>query len=221
METEVKLAFKDRINLNLAASSDWFTSCLVNGGSSPMTLENIYLDTPDRILLSRGVVFRKRHYLGNSIDSYEFTVKCELKVAGGISSRYEWNVKSPDGIINSAEFKLKAKEDGDDPSILEEVLSGIEVKDLVPLCSNSFERTVYDFVYGGSKMEACIDYGEIKDPDGKTVDIICEMELELKEGSIEDLEAAKAYFLSKTDAEPFNIGKFQRTLKATFTGGAL
>lgn len=221
METEVKLAFKDRISLNLAASSDWFSSCLINEGFSPMTLENIYLDTPDKTLVSRGAVFRKRHYLGNGTDSYEFTVKCELRVEGGISSRYEWNVKSSSGDITSAEFKKRSTEDGDDPSILDEVLSGIEVCDLVPLCSNSFERTVYDFRFGNSDMEACIDYGEIKDPEGKTCDIICEMELELKEGKIEDLEAAKSFILSNTDAEPFNTGKFQRTLKASRTGGAL
>lgn len=220
METEVKLAFKDRISLNLAASSDWFSSCLVNEGSSPVTLENIYLDTPDRVLVSRGAVFRKRHYLGDCIDSYEFTVKCEVSVAGGISSRYEWNVKSMSGEITTAEFKKKA-EDGDDPAILDEVLYGIEISDLVPLCSNSFERTVYDFHYGSSDMEACIDYGEIKDPEGITCDIICEMELELKSGSIDDLEDAKAFILSKTDAKPFNTGKFQRTLKASLKGGAL
>ena len=220
METEVKLAFKDRESLNSAAASDWFAANC-KGNTSPMTLENIYLDTKDCVLGSRGAVFRKRHYTGKDVDFFEFTVKCELSVSGGIANRYEWNVKSPDGVITAEEFKIEGAKDGDDPKILEEVLKGIEVSDLVPLCSNSFERTLYDFSYGSSSMEACIDYGEIKDGVGKTCDIICEMELELKDGTMEDLEAAKAFIMSKTDAEPFNIGKFQRTLRASRSGGSL
>ena len=220
METEVKLAFKDRESLCEAAASDWFAANC-SGHTVPMTLENIYLDTKDTILGSRGAVFRKRHYTGKDVDLYEFTVKCELSVTGGIASRYEWNVKSADGNITAEEFKREGAKDGDDPEILDGVLEGIEVSDLVPLCSNSFERTLYDFSYGKSRMEACIDYGEIKDSEGKTCDIICEMELELKDGMLEDLEAAKAFIMSKTDAEPFNIGKFQRTLRAGRSGGSL
>lgn len=221
METEVKLAFKDRESLYSAASSVWFTERCINTGSMPVMLENTYLDTSDCVLCSKGAVFRKRHYCGNNIDSYEFTVKCELSVKGGVSNRYEWNVKSAEGLITNEQFMSKAVEDGDDPKILKEVLDGISIPELTPLCSNSFERTLYGFEFGNSLMEACIDYGEIKNSEGKTCDIICEMELELKKGTVEDLENAKAFVMSKTGSEPFNIGKFQRTLKASRSGGAL
>lgn len=220
METEVKLAFKDRESLCEAAASDWFAANCT-AATSPMMLENIYLDTTNCVLGSRGAVFRKRHYTGKGVDHFEFTVKCELSVSDGVANRYEWNVKSPDGVITAEGFKREGAKDGDDPKILEDVLKGIEISDLVPLCSNSFERTLYDFSYGNSRMEACIDYGEIKDGEGNTCDIICEMELELKEGTLEDLEAAKAFILEKTDAKPFNIGKFQRTLRASRTGGSV
>lgn len=219
METEVKLAFKNRESLYQAAASGWFTEHCLNPDSTPMTLENYYLDTRDLVLGLRQAAFRKRHCKGINADFYEFTVKCRGGANGGIHKRYEWNVKSNDGVLSVDEFKMKAGNDGDDPEILAEVLDGIKDSDLFTLCSNSFDRTMYDFRFGNSTMEACIDYGEIKDSQGKVCDIICEMELELKDGSLEDLEASKIFIMSKTDAVPFDLSKFKRTLDASRSGG--
>ena len=47
------------------------------------------------------------------------------------------------------------------------------------------------------------------------------MELELMEGSVSDLEAAKAFIMSNTDAVPFDTGKFERTLRASKSGGSV
>ena len=221
METEVKLAFKDRESLFSAASSEWFASHCVSTDSHPLTLENYYLDTADEIFRSRGAVFRKRHFTGFGTDSYEFTAKCVVAVTGGIHERYEWNVKSKDGTIDIKAFMSEAGRQGDDPKVLEKLLSGVSDDDIGILCSNNFERTTYEFRFGESLMEACIDYGEIKDSEGKTCDIICEMELELMEGSVSDLEAAKAFIMSNTDAVPFDTGKFERTLRASKSGGSV
>ena len=221
METEVKLAFKDRESLFSAASSDWFASHCVNTDSKPLTLENCYLDTKDQLLCARGAVFRKRHFTGEGTDSYEFTTKCVVSVTEGVHERYEWNVKSVDGKIDVEGFKREAAKQGDDPKVLEKLLSGISDSDIGTLCSNSFDRTTYEFTYGESVMEACIDYSEIKDSEGKTVDIICEMELELMNGTVSDLEEAKTFIMSKTGAEPFDTGKFERTFRASKSGGSV
>ena len=69
-------------------------------------------------------------------------------------------------------------------------------------------------------MEACVDYGAIKDPEGKTCDIICELELELKDGTAQDLESAKEAIVAKFGGIPFNETKLARTLKACHSGGA-
>ena len=214
METEVKLAFKDRESLFSAASSGWFASHCKDTDSKPVTLENFYLDTKDRLLCTRGAVFRKRHFVGEGTDSYEFTAKCVVSVTEGVHERYEWNVKSIDGKIDVEGFKSEAAKQADDPKVLEKLRSGI--KD-----SDSFDRTTYEFRYGESVMEACIDYGEIKDTEGKTVDIICEMELELMDGTVKDLEEAKAFIMSMTGAVPFDTGKFERTLRASNPGGSV
>lgn len=219
METEVKLAFKDKTSLFSAASSGWFRSHCKDPDSRPVTLENFYLDTPERELASRAVSFRKRHYKSEDVDFYEFTAKYKGNVKGGIHNHFEWNLKNKDGSLDLGYFKANAE--GDDLELLGEILSGITESDLKVLCSNTFDRTYYDFSFKDSSMEACIDYGGIKDAKGEVCDIICEMELELKEGTIEDLEDAKSKIVSDYGAVPFDDTKLARTLKASMSGGSV
>ena len=218
METEVKLAFKDKESLFSAVSTDWFKSHCQNPDSRPVTLENYYLDTEDGILASRGVSFRKRHYTAVDTDFFEFTAKYKGEVKDGVHFHYEWNLKSTDGVIDLEAFKYNAE--GDDLVILSLILAGIRGQDLAVLCSNTFDRTYYDFRYEGSTMEACVDYGEIKDSAGKACDVICELELELKDGTVEDLESAKAKITADLGGVPFNETKLARTLRASRSGGA-
>ena len=94
METEVKLAFKDRESLLYAASSEWFASHCRDLEGRSLTLQNHYLDTLDHKLGSRGVSLRKRHYLSDAADSYEFTVKYKGEVESGLHKHFEWNLKN-------------------------------------------------------------------------------------------------------------------------------
>ena len=219
METEVKLAFKDKESLISAAGSDWFSGHCKDPESRPVTLENFYLDTPERGLASRGVSLRKRHYTSEDVDFFEFTAKYKGEVKEGIHNYFEWNLKKSDGVLDLESFKRNAE--GDDLGLLEEVLKGISEQDLIVLCSNTFDRIYYDFVFGESSMEACIDSGDIKDSKGNPKDLICEIELELKDGTVEDLEKAKSEMVSRFGAVPFDETKLYRTLKASMAGGIL
>lgn len=218
METEVKLAFKDQESLFSAVSTDWFKSCCGNPDSRPVTLENTYLDTKDRVLASRGVSLRKRHYTADNTDFFEFTAKYKGAVKEGIHNHFEWNLKSSNGVLELELFKREAE--GDDLSLLSEILDGINDQDLIILCSNTFDRIYYDFKFENSKMDACVDYGEIKDSAGKAFDMICELELELIDGNLEDLESAKAKITADLGGVPFDETKLARTLKASQSGGA-
>jgi len=218
METEVKLAFKDKDSLFSAVSTDWFKSRCQNPDSRPVTLENFYLDTEDRSLAARGVSFRKRHYTAEDTDFFEFTAKYKGEVKEGVHNHFEWNLKSSDGVIDLELFKREAE--GDGLELLSEVLDGIKDRDLKVLCSNAFDRTYYDFRFEDSTMEACVDYGEIKDSSGKACDLICELELELKDGTVEDLENAKAKITADLGGVPFDETKLARTLRASMSGGA-
>ena len=211
METEAKLAFKDKDSLYGFASSDGFLK-FCTGASAPETviLGNSYLDTRDKDISNRGGMIRVRHYGGAGNDRYEFTVKYGNKVSGGLHQRYEWNVESDDGKFSVGEFKRLASDDPQD--ILSEVFGDIKDEDLMIICSNSFSRTVYDLTYGKSEIEACFDSGIIKSSDGLRSDEICELELEIKSGEIDDLKALTALIIDMTGCVPFEDTKYRRTL---------
>ena len=70
METEVKLCFANKENLFKVAESDLFREFSVTKESVPMTLENYYLDTEDRKVLSRNGSVRRRLVSGGRPGSY-------------------------------------------------------------------------------------------------------------------------------------------------------
>ena len=161
---------------------------------------------------SRGGMIRSRHYSGEDSDFYEFTVKYGGGVESGLHKRYEWNVKSETGAFAIEAFKKNAS--GEDPAeLLDEVLAGIEDKDLVELCRNSFTRTTFKLRSGESILEACIDYGSIEDCVGQVREYICELELELISGRVKDAEAMAEIIMNHAPCKPFDDTKYHRTIK--------
>lgn len=213
METEAKLGFNDKGSLYALTTSDVFLKfCDDKIKPEPVLLENTYLDTQDMSVSHRGGMIRVRHYSSKTEDNYEFTVKYGGFVSDGIHKRYEWNVKSEDGIFTIDGFKKNASTDDDPAGLLSEVFSNIKDEDLKVICSNSFTRTIYNLTYGVSIIEACFDSGIITSPDNLMTDEICEMELELVKGNIEDLNELKDYFIEKTGCFTFENTKYKRTL---------
>ena len=92
METEVKLAFKDKDSLFKAALSEDFRKFLGDSEPDTMLLENSYLDTNDMKILKRNASVRQRHVKGSE-DYYEETVKFRGGASGGLHRRFEWNVR--------------------------------------------------------------------------------------------------------------------------------
>ena len=184
METEAKLGFKSKDDLYGLISADFFRKfCINETEPEPVMLENTYLDTKDMDISGRGGMIRLRHYKGADSDNYEVTVK----YGGGVS-----------GSISYKEDSL---------AMLTEALGNIKDDDLSVLCSNSFNRTVYDLVYGRSHIEACFDSGIISNPDGSKTDEICELELELINGNLEDLTGLADLVIEKTGCVPFGETK--------------
>ena len=213
METEAKLGFNDKESLYALTTSDVFLKfCDDDNTPEPLLLENSYLDTEDMSVSHRGGMIRVRHYNSKTEDFYEFTVKYGGFVSDGIHKRYEWNVRSEDGRFSVEGFKQNAANDNDPSDLLSEVFCDIKDEDLKVICSNSFTRTVYNLTYGASGIEACFDSGVITNPDNSMTDEICEMELELINGNVEDLNNLKDYFIEKTGCFPFENTKYKRTL---------
>lgn len=214
METEVKLGFKDKESLYNVASSERFRGLCIKDPelSFPVLLENYYLDTKALTITKRGGAIRVRHFSGNDIDTYEFTVKYGGGTSKGVHRRFEWNVKSDKGNFSINKFVKDAADFGDPPELLDEVFKDIEDTDLYVICFNAFYRTVYELSYGDSKIEACFDNGRIRNADGSLTDEICELELELISGDTQDLDKLTAYLTEGLDCAPLNRTKYMRTL---------
>lgn len=212
METEVKLAFKDKESLMSVIDEEWFADyCLDTTPKEPKKLRNIYYDTPDRELAKRGAVVRVRLYSSDEGEQYEHTVKFGGTVVNGLHQRYEWNVLTDSDEFDLTKF-IKEASDNDDPvEILEEALEGIDASDLKPLCSTVFKRIVYMFGFGDSMMEVCFDWGKIIAGDKE--EEICELELELESGDVVDLKDMAEFIVENTGAVTFDESKFRRCLK--------
>ena len=98
------------------------------------------------------------------------------------------------------------------------VFEGLTDEDLIVICSNSFYRTVYNLSYGDSTIEACFDYGSIISSDGSRSEEICELELELRSGDVDDVKKLAGSIIAMTGCVPFDDTKYGRTL-AMANGG--
>lgn len=216
METEVKLSFKDTESLMEAASSELFKGIIVSIGPKTMTLENYYLDTTDMKILSRNGSVRKRIVKGD--ETYiEGTVKYGGGASSGLHKRYEWNARL-NGDFSIEEFKKGAASDGDPVELLDEVFEYIGTSDLKPLCFNSFQRTICEIKVNDSLIEACFDSGVIYNSDKSASEDICELELELISGSVDDLMSIADCAKESFDCFPLDKSKFQRTLELAKRG---
>ena len=217
METEVKLCFANKENLFKVAESDLFREFSVTKESVPMTLENYYLDTEDRKVLSRNGSVRRRLVSGK--ESYvEETVKYGGGSQSGLHRRFEWNIRTTDDKFIIDSFKKGVSTDGDPVELLDEVFEGVTDDDLLILCFNSFERTTYKLEYNGSLIEACFDSGIIYNSDKTRSEEICELELELEKGNEEDLNVLSSLIRAEFECAPLDKSKFQRTLELAKRG---
>jgi triphosphatase len=158
-------------------------------------------------------MIRVRHYSGDAKDYYEFTVKYGDGVSDGLHRRFEWNVKSDTDSFDVDGFKASAEGQSDSGDLLDKALEGVNGKELTVLCRNSFTRTIIHLKYGDSTMEACFDRGTIEDGRGRVREHICELELELVSGRVEDIEAMAGIVIDNAPCGLFNDTKYHRTLK--------
>lgn len=212
METEVKLAFKDKEALFAIVDEEWFSDyCLDTSKKEAVILDNTYYDTKDLKVSSRGASIRVRTYKTEEGERYEHTVKFGGGVVNGLHQRYEWNVDSDEEKFDLQRFIRKACESDDPIELLTEALKGVEEDSIQALCRTVFERTTYTFGFGDSMMEACFDYGKIQAGDKEQT--ICELEIELESGDVVDLKEMAEFIVDNSEGVPFDESKFKRCLK--------
>lgn len=140
-----------------------------------MMLSNTYYDTPERFFQQHKMGLRVR---GKNAH-YELTLKTEGQIISGLHVRPEYNLA-----LDTPTPALKRLVSEHNLQI--EQLNEIE-QHLKKQFSIDFNRTTWLLKYQQSVIEIALDHGKIKAADRQ--EPICEMEFELKEGSLTDLLA--------------------------------
>lgn len=136
-------------------------------------LLNIYYETADNWLRRHDMGLRIRGHNGR----YEMTMKIAGKVVGGLHSRPEYNID-----LDKAELALEKlpAEVWPEGTLPPELASQVN-----PLFSTDFYREKWLVNHNQSRIELALDLGDVKA--GSHQEPICELELELLHGNVEDI----------------------------------
>jgi inorganic triphosphatase YgiF len=159
-------------------------------------LRTIYFDTPDFKLASHGIALRVRRTGGCWVQ----TLKTEGERGGGLSKRLE--LESPVGKPMPDLSRLPAE-------VADRLIRKKWRAALVPVYETRFLRTAWNLrTPDGSRVEVALDRGKILA--GKKSEALCEVELELKSGSVEALHALAQTFARRVLLIPFDASKAAR-----------
>lgn len=139
----------------------------------PVQLLNIYYETPDSWLRSHDMGLRIRGANGR----YEMTMKIAGRVVGGLHQRPEYNIDISRPELELDRFPAEVWPHGELPATL--------AAQVQPLFSTDFWREKWLVAEGKSRIEIALDLGEVKA--GDLQEPICELELELLEGDVNDV----------------------------------
>lgn len=164
------------------------------GDFSAIQMETTYYDTPDGALKSGRWTLRRR--------KENDRVVCTLKIPLPDGSRGEWEVLCD--TVEEGVPRLIA--DGAPETLSELVSGGVE-----PVCGVRFLRLARRILWEGAVLELALDSGELLGG-GKTQPFR-EIEVELKDGSDQGLEAFGQQLQNRFRLTPEPESKFQRASK--------
>lgn len=155
-----------------------------------LSMETTYFDTPAGALSARRYTLRRRLENGVSV--------CTLKTPAREQGRQEWEITCE--TIGDALPRLSR-------------LSGILLppeEALVPICGARFTRQARLLTLPACAVELALDRGVLIGG-GREIPL-CEVELELKSGSRERLDAYGQQFKATFELEKERVSKFRRAL---------
>lgn len=166
MEIEIKLALDPGAVRKLSRHPAIGQSQAVH-----QRLLSVYYDTADFALLREGLALRLRRVGRHWVQ----TVKARAGSGGVLAQRPEW------------EIHLKSKQPNLDalPEEARALFPDVANKSLVPIFETVFRRSIWQVKTADHAIEVALDQGEIHAGD-KTWPI-CEVELELKSGGLDEL----------------------------------
>lgn len=190
LETEIKMSLPAGAARRLPAHR-----LLADSKPLRQQLVNTYYDTADRRLQRKRLAVRYRQ----KGSEWLLTVKSDAPSPGGLAQRREWEVASQPGEFDFAHVdNMKLRR------FLESVTS-----ELVPVFTTDFIRSLWILTpQDGTRIEVALDRGKIIA--GERSDPICEVELELLEGSVDELFAAAVALQAELPLHPEGASKAER-----------
>lgn len=160
------------------------------GGFSSISMETTYYDTPDRRLSAQRITLRRRLENGRSV--------CTVKTPASGGARGEWEVEMD--AIGDAITALCKLSDVSLPSAGE----------LIPVCGAKFTRLAKTENVAGCMVEIALDSGILLGG-GKEIPL-CEVEVELKDGSEQIARVFAVCLAEKYHLPRETKSKFRRAL---------
>ena len=163
----------------------------VSGNRQVLCMQTTYYDTPDGALAARRYTLRRRKENDISV--------CTLKTPAQGNGRQEYEVRE-DTIEAALPTLCKLSEIADLPQLLQ--------KGIAPLCGARFTRIAKEIKFADSVLELALDRGVLTGG-GKELPL-CEVEVELKEGSQETALAYGALLAERYGLTQETRSKFKR-----------
>lgn len=196
IEIELKLQLSPKTAKKLAAHP-----LLAPIQSQKQRLLNTYYDTVKLDLHARRIAvrFREKGW------QWLLTVKSAEPACGGLAMRSEWETPATPGT-----FDFSHVDNADLRDFLEEATERLE-----PVFTTDFRRQIWEVPYGESRIELALDRGTIESRGKRTP--ICEIELELLSGKVEDIFGLTRRLQEQLKLDPAIASKAERGYQL-FTG---
>ncbi len=195
MTTEVELKFLANRDISAELAEKLATYTLL--ARSDRQLANTYFDTPDRRLRAWQCGLRIRSQDGQQ----EQTIKCGGKAVAGLHQRPEYTTQLSGDWPQLADFPATIWPEGTDVWALQ--------NELRPQFRTDFRRQAWQLLLkDGSEIELAFDLGVIAVADRQ--EPLCELELELLQGSPESLFILASDLLALGGLRLGSISKAQR-----------
>ena len=165
----------------------------LSGNREEIRMRTTYFDTPNQALSARKWTLRCRQENDLSV--------CTLKTPGEGNARGEWETQGGE-IQDSIEALCQLGAPAELKTFCRE--------GLVPVCGAEFTRTAIRILYRESVLEVAIDQGKLVA--GEKTAPIAEVEVELKMGSTEDVDAFAEALAREFSLEKEPRSKFARAL---------
>lgn len=187
------------------------------GQHKSYAMRSVYYDTYDQKLREHKIVLRRRR----ANTRYFITMKAPITAHDGVFLRKEWEYElsgedcllDPRDGLDKAWFLRRLRENGkpaDDDAGLIHVLDKIDGVPLREVCGSDFMRMAYRLSYRGSLFELALDQGYLFAQDRNAP--FEEIELELLEGSLEDIQELNDIWLAKLPILPNTLTKYERAI---------